>query len=92
MGFNNEGLVPAVARLVRRPEGWLSGATLARADHNDRAVEDLACVDAMHAHVDYFVVREFSQHTWRGIARPAAHGMLRAVVRGNMTILRHQYS
>ena len=66
MGFNNEGLVPAVARLVRRPEGLVVGGNIGKnkITPNDRAVEDyLACVDAMHAHVDYFVVNVSSPNT-----------------------------
>lgn len=66
MGFNNEGLVPAVARLVRRPEGLVVGGNIGKnkTTPNDRAVDDyLACVDAMHAHVDYFVVNVSSPNT-----------------------------
>ena len=66
MGFNNEGLVPAVARLVRRPEGLVVGGNIGKnkITPNDRAVEDyLACVDAMHAHADYFVVNVSSPNT-----------------------------
>ena len=66
MGFNNEGLVPAVARLVRRPEGLVVGGNIGKnkITPNDRAMEDyLTCVDAMHAHVDYFVVNVSSPNT-----------------------------
>ena len=36
MGFNNEGLVPAVARLVRRPEGLVVGGNIGKNNHPQR--------------------------------------------------------
>ena len=66
MGFNNEGLYPAVGPLVRRPEGLVVGGNIGKnkVTPNDRAEEDyLACVDALHAHVDYFVVNVSSPNT-----------------------------
>ena len=89
MGFNNEGLVPAVARLVRRPEGLVVGGNIGKnkITPNDRAVEDyLACVDAMHAHVDYFVVNVSSPNT-PGLRelqdKEPLTALLRAVVKRN---------
>ena len=66
MGFNNEGLYPAAGRLVRRPEGLVVGGNIGKnkITPNDKAEEDyLACVDALHAHVDYFVVNVSSPNT-----------------------------
>jgi dihydroorotate dehydrogenase len=66
MGFNNEGLVPAVGRLVRRPRGLVVGGNIGKnkITPNDRAVDDyLACIDNLHAHVDYFVVNVSSPNT-----------------------------
>ena len=66
MGFNNEGLYPAVGRLVRRPEGLVVGGNIGKnkITPNGKAEEDyLACVDALHAHVDYFVVNVSSPNT-----------------------------
>ena len=89
MGFNNEGLVPAVARLVRRPEGLVVGGNIGKnkTTPNDRAVDDyLACVDAMHAHVDYFVVNVSSPNT-PGLRelqdKEPLTALLRAVVKRN---------
>ncbi|MDA0728913.1 MAG: quinone-dependent dihydroorotate dehydrogenase [Bacteroidetes bacterium] len=66
MGFNNEGLVAAAGRLVRRPMGLVVGGNIGKnkITANDKAVEDyLACVDGLHAHVDYFVVNVSSPNT-----------------------------
>ena len=66
MGFNNEGLYPAAGRLVRRPEGLVVGGNIGKnkTTPNEQAVDDyLACVDALHAHVDYFVVNVSSPNT-----------------------------
>ena len=89
MGFNNEGLVPAVARLVRRPKGLVVGGNIGKnkITPNDRAVDDyLACVDAMHAHVDYFVVNVSSPNT-PGLRelqdKEPLTALLRAVVKRN---------
>lgn len=89
MGFNNEGLVPTVARLVRRPEGLVVGGNIGKnkTTPNDRAVDDyLACVDAMHAHVDYFVVNVSSPNT-PGLRelqdKEPLTALLRAVVKRN---------
>jgi len=89
MGFNNEGLVPTVARLVRRPEGLVVGGNIGKnkTTPNERAVDDyLACVDAMHAHVDYFVVNVSSPNT-PGLRelqdKEPLTALLRAVVKRN---------
>ncbi|HAY56586.1 MAG TPA: dihydroorotate dehydrogenase (quinone) [Flavobacteriales bacterium] len=66
MGFNNEVLYPAAGRLVRRPEGLVVGGNIGKnkITPNEQAVDDyLACVDALHAHVDYFVVNVSSPNT-----------------------------
>jgi len=66
MGFNNDGLTPAVGRLIRRPKGLVVGGNIGKnkITPNDKAVDDyLACVDALHAHVDYFVVNVSSPNT-----------------------------
>ena len=66
MGFNNDGLYPAAGRLVRRPEGLVVGGNIGKnkITPNEQAVDDyLACVDALHAHVDYFVVNVSSPNT-----------------------------
>ena len=66
MGFNNDGLYPAAARLVRRPKGLVVGGNIGKnkITPNEKAVDDyLACVDALHAHVDYFVVNVSSPNT-----------------------------
>jgi dihydroorotate dehydrogenase len=89
MGFNNEGLVPAVARLVRRPDGLVVGGNIGKnkITPNDRAAEDyVACVDAMHAHVDYFVVNVSSPNTpgLRALQdKEPLTSLLRAVVKRN---------
>ena len=66
MGFNNEGLAHAVGRLIRRPEGLVVGGNIGKnkSTPNDRAVDDyVTCVDALHGHVDYFVVNVSSPNT-----------------------------
>ena len=66
MGFNNEGLVPAVGRLLRRPKGLVVGGNIGKnkSTSNAQAVDDyLACVEALHGHVDYFVVNVSSPNT-----------------------------
>ena len=66
MGFNNDGLYPAAGRLVRRPKGMVVGGNIGKnkITPNDQAADDyLACVDALHAHVDYFVVNVSSPNT-----------------------------
>jgi len=89
MGFNNDGLYPAAGRLVRRPDGLVVGGNIGKnkITPNDRAVEDyLACVDALHAHVDYFVVNVSSPNT-PGLRelqdKEPLSKLLRAVVRRN---------
>jgi len=75
--------------LVRRPEGLVVGGNIGKnkITPNDRAVEDyLACVDAMHAHVDYFVVNVSSPNTpgLRDLQdKEPLTALLRAVVKRN---------
>ena len=89
MGFNNDGLVPATGRLIRRPKGLVVGGNIGKnkITPNDKAVEDyLTCVDALHAHVDYFVVNVSSPNT-PGLRelqdREPLTMLLRAVVKRN---------
>ena len=89
MGFNNDGLVPATGRLPRRPKGLVVGGNIGKnkITPNDKAVEDyLTCVDALHAHVDYFVVNVSSPNT-PGLRelqdREPLTMLLRAVVKRN---------
>ena len=89
MGFNNDGLYPAAGRLVRRPESLVVGGNIGKnkITPNDRAVDDyLACVDALHAHVDYFVVNVSSPNT-PGLRelqdKDPLSELLRAVVKRN---------
>lgn len=66
MGFNNGGLDALVERLKVRPAGLIVGGNIGRnkSTPNERATEDyLACLHALHAHVDYFVVNVSSPNT-----------------------------
>ena len=66
MGFNNGGVDAAVAKLRRRPAGLIVGGNIGKnkVTPNDRAVEDyLICFEALHPHVDYFVVNVSSPNT-----------------------------
>ena len=66
MGFNNGGLEAMVKRLEQRPAGLVVGGNISKNKDtpNDQATEDyLLCIDALHAHVDYFVVNVSSPNT-----------------------------
>ena len=66
MGFNNGGLEAMVKRLEQRPAGLVVGGNIGKNKDtpNDQATEDyLLCIDALHAHVDYFVVNVSSPNT-----------------------------
>jgi dihydroorotate dehydrogenase len=66
MGFNNGGLDALVERLKHRPAGLIVGGNIGRnkSTPNERATEDyLACLNGLHAHVDYFVVNVSSPNT-----------------------------
>lgn len=66
MGFNNGGVHDAVARLKRRPAGLIVGGNIGKnkVTPNVNAVDDyLVCFEALHPHVDYFVVNVSSPNT-----------------------------
>ena len=66
MGFNNGGVEAAVERLKRRPKGLIVGGNIGKnkVTPNDEADEDyMACFQALHPHVDYFVVNVSSPNT-----------------------------
>lgn len=66
MGFNNEGVAAAVARLKKRKSPVIVGGNIGKnkTTPNEHAVEDYtACVDALCDHVDYFVVNVSSPNT-----------------------------
>ena len=65
MGFNNGGVVEAVARL-KKNEGVLIGGNIGKnkITPNENAVDDyLICFNALFEHVDYFVVNVSSPNT-----------------------------
>ena len=66
MGFNNGGMEAAVSRLKRRPKGLIVGGNIGKnkATPNAEATSDYTkCFDALHPHVDYFVVNVSSPNT-----------------------------
>lgn len=66
MGFNNGGVKAAVERLLRRRPGIIVGGNIGKNKDtpNERALDDyLACFDALHPVVDYFVVNVSSPNT-----------------------------
>ena len=67
MGFNNEGVMAAVARLKKkRNPSVIVGGNIGRnkSTPNESAFEDYAiCLDALNDHVDYFVVNVSSPNT-----------------------------
>ncbi|WP_354582384.1 quinone-dependent dihydroorotate dehydrogenase [Hymenobacter sp. UYP22] len=67
MGFNNHGAEAAAARLrQRRPEGLIIGGNIGKNKDtpNEQAAQDyVACVEALHEVVDYFVVNVSSPNT-----------------------------
>jgi dihydroorotate dehydrogenase len=66
MGFNNGGVAAAVARLRRREPGIIVGGNIGKNKDtpNERATDDyIACFEALHAVVDYFVVNVSSPNT-----------------------------
>lgn len=66
MGFNNEGVEAAVARLKRRSSSVIVGGNIGKnkATPNERADEDyVACMEILYPHVDYFVVNVSSPNT-----------------------------
>ncbi|SHL23585.1 quinone-dependent dihydroorotate dehydrogenase [Hymenobacter psychrotolerans] len=67
MGFNNDGASAAAERLRQaRPAGLIIGGNIGKNKDtpNERAAHDyVACVEALHAVVDYFVVNVSSPNT-----------------------------
>lgn len=66
MGFNNGGVEAAVNRLKKRSSHVIVGGNIGKnkVTPNEKAFEDYAaCVDALHEHVDYFVVNVSSPNT-----------------------------
>jgi dihydroorotate dehydrogenase len=66
MGFNNEGVEAAVKRLRKRSSKIIVGGNIGKnkVTPNDEAFSDYAlCFDALHPHVDYFVVNVSSPNT-----------------------------
>lgn len=66
MGFNNEGVEAAVARLRKRKSRVVVGGNIGKnkATPNERAFEDYHfCLEALYPYVDYFVVNVSSPNT-----------------------------
>ncbi|HRD51515.1 MAG TPA: quinone-dependent dihydroorotate dehydrogenase [Flavobacteriales bacterium] len=66
MGFNNGGVAAAVERLRHRTPGIIVGGNIGKNKDtpNERAIDDyIACFDALHPVVDYFVVNVSSPNT-----------------------------
>lgn len=66
MGFNNGGVQDAVERLRKRKPGLIVGGNIGKnkTTPNERAVDDyVACFDALHPVVDFFVVNVSSPNT-----------------------------
>ncbi|MDH4092238.1 MAG: quinone-dependent dihydroorotate dehydrogenase [Cyclobacteriaceae bacterium] len=66
MGFNNGGVQAAVKRLKERKSAVIVGGNIGKnkITPNEKAHDDYAyCVEALHAHVDYFVVNVSSPNT-----------------------------
>ena len=94
MGFNNGGVGDAVSRLKNRPPGLIVGGNIGRnkLTTNENAASDyLACFDALHPYVDYFVVNVSSPNT-PGLrelqGREPLAALLRAVVTRNNELLK----
>lgn len=66
MGFNNGGVEAAAKRLKKRSSKVIVGGNIGKnkITPNDQAYQDYAlCVEALHEHVDYFVVNVSSPNT-----------------------------
>lgn len=66
MGFNNGGIEEAAQRLKKRKSKVIVGGNIGKnkITPNENAIADYAaCVDALHEHVDYFVVNVSSPNT-----------------------------
>ncbi|MBY0435318.1 MAG: quinone-dependent dihydroorotate dehydrogenase [Cyclobacteriaceae bacterium] len=66
MGFNNEGVLAAVERLKKRQSSIIVGGNIGKnkITPNEQAIDDYVyCFEALHPHVDYFVVNVSSPNT-----------------------------
>ena len=66
MGFNNDGVEAAVARLRKNHNGVLIGGNIGKnkTTPNNKAISDyMYCFDKLFPHVDYFVVNVSSPNT-----------------------------
>jgi dihydroorotate dehydrogenase len=66
MGFNNEGVEAAVARLKKRKSRVIVGGNIGKnkTTSNEDALQDyITCFHALHPYVDYFVVNVSSPNT-----------------------------
>jgi dihydroorotate dehydrogenase len=66
MGFNNDGVQDAIERLKDRDPGFIIGGNIGKnkVTANEDALNDyLYCLEALHDHVDYFVVNVSSPNT-----------------------------
>lgn len=66
MGFNNGGVVEAADRLKKRKSRVILGGNIGKnkITPNEHAFDDYAaCVEALHEHIDYFVVNVSSPNT-----------------------------
>ncbi len=66
MGFNNEGVAAAVARLKQRKSDVIVGGNIGKNKNtpNEKAFDDYGiCFEALYDHVDYFVVNVSSPNT-----------------------------
>ena len=66
MGFNNEGVEAAVARLKKRNSKVIIGGNIGKNKDtpNEKAFSDyMLCFEALYPHVDYFVVNVSSPNT-----------------------------
>lgn len=66
MGFNNDGVLDAVARLKQRRSAIIVGGNIGKnkVTENENAIDDYrSCFEALHDHVDYFVVNVSSPNT-----------------------------
>ena len=66
MGFNNDGIEGAIERLKDRKSDLIIGGNIGKnkSTPNEKAVDDyVACFNALHNYVDYFVVNVSSPNT-----------------------------
>lgn len=83
MGFNNGGVEAAVERLKQRTRGIIVGGNIGKnkVTPNERAIDDyVACFEALHPVVDYFVVNVSSPNT-PGLRELQDKGPLLAILR-----------